>query len=445
MSLLGLRMPWLGLVLFGALSGQAWTQAPTDQIPVKPEDKKTNSASVHDAFTIGGVPQHPGRAIEDCRIAAENGDAGAMVRLGEYCEKGTLTETNIPQAVEWYKKALGAASPHGNAPALLAAEFALVRLSRAGLTKEKYGHIATEDGGGFWVLDDKTPTKQLVHELPKHTETIRTGKGDLIGYNQHMLSIAMRGDSALPLLEDYVCSARSTKARYAGILTVNLIGITCETGERFREKFHSRAAREVFWRLLKTEGLTDEVARMLKRDPWPEDIPVIMDALAKVEGDCPATLSALIRYAVPGCPLDFLPPTEGERPASFKTLAKDSECNAIRNAMNGLRASGYEVHISKDAFSAFSDDERKPTQREPENWSGTVHDLLVQVKKESMFPSFSYCSDGNPVFFVFEPKNGDVPAPSVVRFLGPGSARVRLLQWWHDEGRKRYLSSLPVK
>lgn len=52
------------------------------------------------------MAQQWGDALSACRKAAEQGDAGAQVNLGEVYDKGLGVAQDYVEAVKWYRKAV---------------------------------------------------------------------------------------------------------------------------------------------------------------------------------------------------------------------------------------------------------------------------------------------------------------------------------------------------
>jgi hypothetical protein len=429
-----------GALVIGALTATGEAQSIRD-IPIEKLMEKATAGDSRSQYLLGlayssgiNVPKDSREAMIWYEKAADQGEINSMVAMGEGFENGLAGPKDISKAIEWYERAI-AQVPQGGGRA----GYALARLSRAGLTKTKYGMIPAESGG-FWTLDSTTPTKKLVQQLAEHTELVFTGKGYWIGYNQHMLSIAARRDEALPLLESFVRNAKSLEEKRAGLYTIHLIGIDSEVIGRFEENFRNRKARETLWRLMKIEELTDPICRLLKRDPWPADIPAIMEALSVVKVECPATLNSLKRYAMPGCPLDNVPKSEAEGQLSFTYQSLRSDLD-VPYAIEGLRSHPrFEIVMEPDTQAELRA-ARPGAVMEQKTWKGTVSELLSAIK--DVPPPFDYVFDGNPVFFAFESKVGSFPHDVTVRIFGPGSARAFVLKWWNEQGRDRYCHTLP--
>jgi len=244
-----------------------------------------------------GVRKDPGQALIWYRKAADQGDGRGMLQVGYAYEAGDVVEKDVGMAERWFVQAL-------STDCSSMAGYNLVRLSRAGLIKDKYVGIPVEGGSLTTHVDLEVPLEKALDDLAANPLTGETGKAYWIGYNPQMLCIGARGDAALPGVVQFVKNAVDPAVRHAGLLAIHLIGIECDVTGRFSESFRSRKAREALWELMKEEGLTDQVASLLKRDPWPADVPAIMGALRTVKGDCAVTLNALLRYPLSRRPVD---------------------------------------------------------------------------------------------------------------------------------------------
>ena len=345
-----------------------------------------------------GVDKDLAKALEWYRKAADQGHVSGMIQIAHHYEAGIGVEKSIATAAEWFEKARS--SPLGSA-----AGWNLARLSRAGLIKEKYVGIPVEGGFVVTLVDESVTVEKTLELLAAKLDEIETGKAYWIGYNSEMLSVGARGEAAIPLLVDFIKQATDAKVRHAGMLALHLIGIECVVAGRFNENFKNRKAREAMWELMKVEGLTDEVSALLKRDPWPSDVPAIMDALAAVKGDCPGTLNALLRYALGKRPVD-----SGTQWMDIKfTKPKQySERDFVRLAIDGIKEnSSIQVEVEEGMLEQIPAAMRYGNSA-PKKWEGTLEKLLLEIKDLSA--TFDYVESGRAVFYHL-----DVPAESGTR------------------------------
>ncbi len=240
-------------------------------------------------------------------------------------------------------------------------------------------------------------------------------------------------------MTELVKSATDPRLRHAGLLTLHLVGIGGTVAGRFTEDFTNRTAREALWKLLAVEGLTDEVADLLKRDPWPADVPAIMDALAQVKGDCPRTLNALARYPIPPGrrPFDNLGQTGwGGVTVRFTIPKTYTEREYARVAIEGIKeAFPGRVEVEEGLLDQIPVDSTAGNDRARE-WTGSLDELLASIKDRR--PPFDYTSPGRGVYYFGEGVQYDEDRPSSLHFCSAHTAKKRLLAWWQSTGRSWY-------
>lgn len=372
-----------------------------------------------------GAEKDLAKALDWYRKAAAQGNGNAMLQIAYNYDAGTGVEKDIRMAVEWFQKAQ-------STPQRDAAGFNLVRLSRAGLIKEKYVGIPVEGGGMVTLVDESVPIPKALEDLAANPGEIETGKAYWIGYNPQMLGVGARGETAIPFLLEFIKGTKDPKVRHAGLLALHLVGIECVVEGRFLENFKNRKAREAMWELMKVEGLTDEVAGLLQRDPWPADVPAIMDALAVVKEDCPKTLNALLRYPMAKRPVDT-----GSRwmDVSFTKPKQYSDRDFVRLAIEGIKQnSSIQVEVEDGLLEQIpvSGTMGNPA---PKKWEGALDKLLAEIK--GLSPPFDYTQPGRAVYYHLDDptENGSRP---VLHFYTAVTAKKRWLEWWQTSGRNWY-------
>ena len=380
----------------------------------------------------------PKEALKWYLKAAAQGDRdGELMRsIGSFYEKGIDVEQDFEKAAEWYLKA---GELNAKADGVGWTTLPLLRLSQAGLIKEKYAGYPMEGSSCWFVtpVDETTRIEDLVRGLVDHTEELYTGKSYLIGYNPQMLSTAARGDAALPYLVDLVKKASSAEVRRAGLLTIHLVGIGNKVAGRYIEDFHDRRAREALWDLMQIEGLTDEITELLKRDPWPADLPAIMKALAQVTGNCPGTLNALVRYSIEKRPIDtFANSGLGDLPIRFTMPeGKFSEREYFGLMIEPLRKLGKGVEVEKGLLEQF------PTGRwaygsSAINSTETLSKYLQDLTGTE--PDILYSDQGRSIFYYVDEAWGEPDRPAVLHLCTAATAKKRLLDWWRNGGSDWY-------
>jgi len=389
-----------------------------------------------DYETGRGVPVDLTLAMQWLSKSAAQGNVGAMEGVGALYETGKGVKQDPEEAMAWYQKAAAASDKTGQQ------NFAngdILRLSRTGLTREKYAGIPVEGGTYLVKVDETTPIADQVKALASHTAEIETGKMYWIGYNSQMLSIAARGDAALPDLVSLVKNSPDPKVRRAGILTIHLIGIDSDVAGRFYEDFKNRHAREALWDLMKVEGVTDEIADLLKRDPWPADVPAIMAALAQVKADCPDTLNALHRYHIEKCPIDTLANSGlGGFSVSYTLPVRYTDRDYLGLQIKAL---GRGVDVEPGLLDQIST-KAVYGNYAPVKWQGTFEKLLETMK--DLNPPFDYIDPGRNIYYYAEGRAWDWSPGAKgakLHICSASTAKHRLLDWWKSEGRDWYCYS----
>jgi len=436
------------LALWFATLGSLAANDPADE-SIATLFQRADKGDLKAEVTLGGdyysgfrVEKNPKEALKWYLKAAVQGDrdGALMASIGGLYEKGIGVERDPEKAAEWYLKA---GELNAKADAVLWTAWQLLRLSQAGLIKEKYAGYQMEGTNCWFVtkVDETTPVEDLVKKLIFHTEELYTGKSDLIGYNPQMLSIAARGDQAIPYLLDLVKKASSPEVRRAGLLTIHLIGIRSNV-VRYDEVFQDRRAREALWDLMQIDGLTDEIAQLLKLDPWPADVPAIMKALAQVTGDCPGTLNALLRYPMEKRPIDTLANSGLVNMAINFSMpeGKFSERDYVGLMIEPLlKALGEAVDVEKGLLDQFSP--HMAYGSGAINSTETIRECLQDLTGTQS--AFSYCGPGRSIFYYTEGTWGDPDRKVILHLCTAATAKKRLLDWWRKEGRDWYCYSLP--
>jgi hypothetical protein len=204
---------------------------------------------------------------------------------------------------------------------------------------------------------------------------------------------------------------------------------------RFNENFKDRKAREALWDLMKVDGLTDAVMDLLKRDPWPADVPAVMAALASVKSDCPGTLNGLRRYHVDQLPID---PTTGNDFAGigvkFTIPETWNDRDYARLALEGIKEAIKDQLVVEDGVLdqiQVAGVSYGPSS--PREWAGSIGGLLVEIT--GYRPPFDYFERGHAVFYYTE---GKPFVDETLHVCTPATAKKRLLDWWEKTGKGWY-------
>lgn len=164
--------------------------------------------------------------------------------------------------------------------------------------KTEYAFRTVRFGPDTIIIDKKTSMKNLISRLEKPWEFINTKAGYWIGYTDDMFQIAYHKKNAVEPLLMLIKSSDSLRTKIAALYTLHLIGINSTVLGRITENFSDTTARKAILSLIYDPQLNRDVIFLLKRDPWPMDIPIFMDYLAQSDSDYANVLSALRKYFV---------------------------------------------------------------------------------------------------------------------------------------------------
>jgi len=145
--------------------------------------------------------------------------------------------------------------------------------------------------GGF----DFTTLDKLIKQLDNNWELEETGKAYWIGYTDLMYKIAEKKDTAIDRLVKYINSTKSDHGKQGAVFCIHLIGIDSKVVGRFKEEFKNKKAREALLKLIKQKELSSLIIFLLARDPWPSDLPVLVNSLENNPSNVLA--NALFRYS----------------------------------------------------------------------------------------------------------------------------------------------------
>lgn len=278
------------------------------------------------------------------------------------------------------------------------------------------------EGGGMKVnIDTITSLDSLIGRLFKDWDFKLTGKAYWIGYTEDMYSIAARGDSAIqPLVEILQNSSSNGHARYGAVYTLHLIGINSTVAGRFYEKFVNPKARVALLQFLKDSSLQETIMRLLMRDPWQSDIPVIMEAMKNCEKNCWPLVNGLTRYKIDDLPIRQTIPGDLAEIAvepDFRSSLEDEEDygfgRQIREVLESFRQLGDERILIEDTLfkSKLIGD------------FGSKFDSQVSVQGFFRFLNLdSYITLGSRVQYYV---SGDK-----LFICSPETAKKRLVEWW---------------
>jgi hypothetical protein len=159
----------------------------------------------------------------------------------------------------------------------------------------EYAFRVTRGGPDTIVIDKSISLDDLIIKLNKPWRWAETGADYWIGYTDDMFQIAYHKQAAIEPLINLIKSSDSLKTKTAALFTLHLIGINSTVVGRGVENFCDTLARKAILSFLDDNKLNRDIAFLLKRDPWPMDIPYL-DYLAKPGKDYTYVLSALRKY-----------------------------------------------------------------------------------------------------------------------------------------------------
>jgi hypothetical protein len=172
----------------------------------------------------------------------------------------------------------------------------IILISQSCKHKVQFAQRMVRGGPEKVIIDNKTSLRKLIKKLNSPWELAETGAGYWIGYTDDMFSIASYKDKAIRPLTSFIRETDSIKGKIGGLYTLHLIGIKSTVVGRSFEHFSDTLARKAILSLLDDQSLNRYVTILLKRDPWPMDIPYLIDYLDKSDNDYTYVLSAFRKY-----------------------------------------------------------------------------------------------------------------------------------------------------
>jgi hypothetical protein len=148
-----------------------------------------------------------------------------------------------------------------------------------------------------------TRISRLVRRLEGPWQLEETMKAYWFGYTKDMYAIAAHKGEAIEPLVDLARWTRSPHALGGALLTLHLVGIESTVVGRFDEAFKSKKARDALLSLLAREDCQEGVLTLLIRDPWPTDVPALLEHLGSGTSHAWAFVKALQRYKIHSRPV----------------------------------------------------------------------------------------------------------------------------------------------
>lgn len=277
-------------------------------------------------------------------------------------------------------------------------------------------------------IDSVSSIKSLIAQLRSHHDFYETGKAYWIGYNDLMFSIAVRGDSAINPLVDFIDTTNHYLAKIAAIHTLHLIGIHCEVAGRDFEKFDNIKAREALLKTLNTNDSTQRVIMLLLgRDPRESDIPQLFNILASSPNDCWPITNKLLGYNLRNIPVAQSLP---DKLANLKIQIEKPK-------------NWWDDRISQKVFQKMADKYKRSIKIEdtlmtynfdhPVAWVDNDHESIPISEIAYSTSRYGYCDIGNNFCYYVN--------DSILHFCSAATSKKRWLQWW-DSQSQTYKESL---
>jgi len=283
-------------------------------------------------------------------------------------------------------------------------------------------------GGGEPVLvDTVTALPELLQRLSNNWQFVETGKGYWIGYTDDMYSIAAHGEVAVAPLLALAQHSPSSNARIGAVYSLHLIGIESQEVGRYTEKFKSLVARQALRSLLTDTLVGITAIKLLIRDPWQSDVPLVFEVLKQGGPNDWALVNSLQRYALPNLPLQqsipedigneplHIPPYQWKLGATASQLQVRSILQEIKKLHpkqvtmeNGIEELPISVHVVFDKNMTLNG--RKGL---------IVKDFLYEATE------VDYLGIGSKIFYFVEGQE--------VTICGASTARKRALTWWQNQ------------
>jgi hypothetical protein len=277
------------------------------------------------------------------------------------------------------------------------------------------------------VVDAVVALPELLRRLSNDWQFVETGKGYWIGYTDDMYSIAAHGEAAIAPLLKLAKNAPSSHTRLGAVYSLHLIGIESHEAGRYIEQFKVLAARQALRSLLTDTTVGVTVGKLLMRDPWQSDIPLIFEALEKGGPNDWVLINLLQRYSLTGLPLQqAIPDDIGNEPLQIPPyqwkkggVASQLQVHSILQELVKLRPrqivlkKGVE-QLRASVTTVFSEDMILSG-----HMGLCVRDFLYEMTE------VDYLRLGSQLFYFVEGRR--------VTVCGPTTARKRTLAWWQAQ------------
>jgi hypothetical protein len=266
----------------------------------------------------------------------------------------------------------------------------------------------------------------LINRLESPWDFVETGKAYWIGYTDDMFSIAQYKTRAIKPLINLINKTDSFKTQIGALFTIHLIGIDSRFAGRFKEKFIDTLARNALISFLNNPKLRQMVLLLIMRDPWPTDIPYLMDCLSNGENESSNILSALQRYNFDSKPLGQKIP-DNILTKEIKIITNEPfsrqpihDMIALKKELENIVIIDSEILMSKEWNIGEQSLNINSVQSEQQS-VGTVIEFLTDSV-------FSYTYFGNRYFYIYQ--------DGIITIFGPKKAKEIWLNWWKEKKDK---------
>lgn len=281
---------------------------------------------------------------------------------------------------------------------------------------------ATEGRWQKVIIDTITPLDSLIKRLDSSWKFVETGKAYWIGYTDDMYSIAQYKEIAIKPLINLINKTDSFETQIAGLYTIHLIGIDCKIAGRFIEQFIDTMARNTLITFLNDPKLSSTVLKLLMRDPWPTDIPYLIDCLSYAENDYLNILSALNRYNLDNKPFGQPIPEE----ILVKEIMISTNEPFTRQPIHDI------IALQKEMGNKVKIDDEILKSKEWEIGEQLLNTNIVQTEKHKVGTILEFLSNSVFSYIDFDNRFFYTYLDGKITIYGPTKAREIWLKWWTE-------------
>ncbi len=306
--------------------------------------------------------------------------------------------------------------------AVVAVLFAVPGLAQTSSGTREVVWRAQLGGGSAVTIDTVTALPALISRLNNDWQFVETSKWYWIGYTDDMYSIAAHGETAIPLLLNFIQTTSSVKNKYGAVCCLHLIGIKSIVAGRTYEQFQSVAARQALRSLLTQDDLREWIIELLIRDPWQSDVPYLFAALEKGGADEWALVNSLVRYQVANLPI--------QQPIPFDIGTETIKVPALKRQLDDMQAINLQaqqivgrIRALQPVYITIRDSVERGVL-----WGSMIRSFgkkLIIRNFLSQMTEVNYLQLGSRLHYFID-ENG-------LTICATPTARKRLLAWWQAQ------------